>query len=211
MDKNDLKSMWHDVHITNQENIYNNVSIEKSICMNHSKTISKVLSDVKLKILVYLLVLFTFIGLMIYALVYLRLSLSVNSIIPLTLAGLFLLFKTTSEIKRLFILTKTADNMSIKESLLFFRKKLNKIKTIDFLTYLIFFYLSAIGITYCYIKDIGGVKNLSWSNNILPLPLLIFFILILLFIPWLVKYQHNQSYKNMYSNLNDSANHLNDT
>jgi hypothetical protein len=148
---------------------------------------------------------------MIYALGYLRLSLSVNSIIPLTLAGLFLLFKTTSEIKRLFILRKTADNMSVKESMLFFRKKLNKIKSIDFLIYLIFFYLSAIGITFCYIKDIGGVKNLSWSNNILPLPLLLIFILILLFIPWLVRYQHNQSYKNMYSNLNDSANHLNDT
>lgn len=211
MDKIDLKSMWHDVHITNQDNIYDNVSIEKSISMNHSKTISKVLSDVKLKILVYTMVLIIFIGLMLYAFVYLGLNLSVNSIFPLTLAGLFLLFITTSEIKRLFILTKTADNMSVKESLLFFRKKLNRIKAIDFLTYLIFFYLSAIGITYCYIKDIGGVKNLSWSNNILPLPLLIIFILILLFIPWLVKYQHNQNYKNLYSNLNDSTNHLNDT
>jgi hypothetical protein len=211
MDKNDLKSIWYEVHTKNDENIYNKVDIEKTIRMNHSKAISKVLSDVKLKILISLLVLVTFIGLMIYAFLYLKLHLSVNSIIPLTLAGLFLLFKTTSEIKRLFILRKTADNMSVKESMLFFRKKLNKIKSIDFLIYLIFFYLSAIGITFCYIKDIGGVKNLSWSNNILPLPLLLIFILILLFIPWLVRYQHNQSYKNMYSNLNDSANHLNDT
>jgi hypothetical protein len=210
MDKNDLKSIWYEAHTKNDENIYNKVDIEKTIRLNHSKAISKVLSDVKLKILICLLVLFTFIGLMIYALGYIRLSLSVNSIIPLTLAGLFLLFKTTSEINRLFILTKTADNMSIKESLLFFRKKLNKIKTIDFLTYLIFFYLWAIGITYCFIKDIGGFKNLSWSNNILPLPLLLIFILILLFIPWLVKYQHNQSYKKIYSNLNDSVSILND-
>jgi hypothetical protein len=210
MDKNDLKSMWQDAHNTNQEIIYDKVNIEKSIRMNHSKVISKILSDVKLKILVYVMVLIIYIGLMLYAFVYLGLSLSVNSIIPLTLAGLFLLFKTTSEIKRLIVLTKTADIMSVKESLLFFRKKLNRIKAIDFLSYLIFLYLSAILITVNYLTDIGGVKNLSWSNNILPLPLLIIFILILLFIPWLIKYQHNQRYKKLYSNLHDSVNHLND-
>ena len=126
MDKIDLKSIWYEAHTKNDENIYNKVDIEKTIRMNHSKAISKVLSDVKLKILISLLVLVTFICLMIYAFLYLKLHLSVNSIIPLTLAGLFLLFKTTSEINRLFILTKTADNMSIKESLLFFRKKLNR-------------------------------------------------------------------------------------
>jgi|GEM_PF-451733 len=210
MDKNDLKSIWYEAHTKNDENIYNKVDIEKTIRMNHSKAISKVLSDVKLKILINAIVLIIFTGLMIYAFLYLKLHLSLNSIIPLTLAGLFLLFKTTSEIQRLFILTKTADHMSVKESMLIFRKKLNKIKIIDFIVYLIFFYMSAIGIAYCYVKDIGGVKNLSWSNNILPLPLLLIFILLLLFIPWLVKYQHNQSYKKIYSNLNDSVSILND-
>ncbi|MEI8225223.1 MAG: hypothetical protein WCG82_04790 [Bacteroidota bacterium] len=209
MDKNDLKSMWHDAHKSNQEIIFDKVSIEKSITMNHSKAISKILSDVKLKILVYTLVLAIYIGLMLYALVYLGLSLSVNSLVPLSLAGLFLLINTTSEIKRLLVLTKTADNMPVKESLLFFRKKLNRIRTIDFLSYLIFLYLSAILIIFNYISDIGGVKNLSWSNEILPLPLLGFLILILLFIPWFIKYQHNQRYKKIYSNLNDSARLLN--
>lgn len=209
MDKNDLKSMWHDAHKTNQEIIYDKVSIEKSITMNHSIAISKILSDVKLKILVYTLVLAIYIGLMLYALVYLGLNLSVYSLVPLSLAGLFLLINTTSEIKRLLVLTKTADNMPVKESLLFFRKKLNRIRTIDFLSYLIFLYLSAILIIFNYISDIGGVKNLSWSNKILPLPLLGFLILILLFIPWFIKYQHNQRYKKIYSSLNDSARLLN--
>ena len=59
------------------------------------------------------------------------------------------------------------------------------------------------------IPDIWGVKNLSWSNKILPLPLLGFLILILLFIPWFIKYQHNQRYKKIYSSLNDSARLLN--
>ena len=178
--------------------------------MNHSKSISKVLSDVKLKILLYLSVLIIFIGLMIYALVYLGLSLSMNSIIPLALVDIFLVIKTTSEIHRFKILTKTADNMSVKESLLFFRKKLDRIKITDFLTYLIFFYMSAILIIINYIADIKGIKNLSWSNEILPVPLLGILILMLLLIPWFIKYQHNQRYKNLYANLNEGASILND-
>jgi hypothetical protein len=210
MDKNDLKKMWNDAHVLNKENIYDKVSIQKSLSMNHSKSISKVLSDVKLKILLYLSVLIIFIGLMIYALVYLELSLSMNSIIPLALVGIFLVINTTSEIHRFKILTKTADNMSVKESLLFFRKKLDRIKITDFLTSLLFFYLSAILIIINYIIDIRGIKNLSWSNQILPVPLLVILILMLLFIPWFIKYQHNQRYKNLYSNLNESAGILND-
>ena len=205
-----MKKLWHEAHVLNNENIYDKVSIQKSLSMNHSKSISKVLSDVKLKILLYLSVLITFIGLMIYAFVYLGLSLSMNSIIPLALANIFLVIKTTSEIHRFKILTKTADNMTVKESLLFFRKKLDRIKTTDFLTYLIFFYLLAILIIINYLNDINGIKNLSWSNEVLTVPLLGFLILMLLFTPWFNKYRHNQRYKKIYSNLNESAGILND-
>jgi hypothetical protein len=210
MDKNDLKKLWHDAHALNKENIYNKVNIPESISMNHSKSVSKVLSDVKLKILLYLSFLIIFIGIMTYALVYLKLSLSMNSIIPLALVGIFLVIKTTSETDRFKILTKTADNMSVKESLIFFRKKLERIKTTDFLTYLIFFHLLAILIVINFITDIRGIKNLSWSNESLPVPLLGIFILMLLFIPWFIKYQHNQRYKNLYTNLNESVEILND-
>jgi hypothetical protein len=205
MDKNDLKKLWHDAHVLNKENIYDKVSIQKSISMNHSESVSKVLSDVKLKILLYLSVLIIYIGLIIYALVYLGLSLSMNSLIPLVVVGIFLLIKTTSEISRFKILTKTADNMSVKESLMFFRKKLDRIKITDFLAYLILFYLLAILIIINYLTDINGIKNLSWSNEILPVPMLGFLIIMLLFIPWFVKYQHNQRYKNLYSSLDESA------
>jgi MFS superfamily sulfate permease-like transporter len=210
MDKNDLKKLWHDAYVLNKENIYDKVNIQKSLSMNHSKSISKVLSDVKLKILLYLSVLMIFIGLMIYALGYLGLSLSMNSIIPLALVGIFLAIKTTSEIHRFKILTRTADNMTVKESLLLFRKKLDRIKIADFLTYLVFFYLLAILIIINYLTDISGIKNLSWSNEILPVPLLGILILMLLFFPWFIKYQHNQRYKNLYTNLNESASILND-
>jgi hypothetical protein len=105
-------------------------------------------------------------------------------------------------------MTKTTNNLSVKESILLFRKKLNRIKVIDFLSYLIYFYTLAIWLIYNYINDIGGVNNLSWDNEIQTLVLIA--IIILLSIPWLIKYQHNQRYKKLYSNLNDSANFLND-
>ena len=210
MDINDLKSLWQDVHNKNHDILYDKVNIEKSITKNHCKAISKTLLDVKLKILVFTLVLVIFIGLMLYAFVYLGLKLSFYSLVPLALAGLFLLTKTTTEIIRLLVLTRTADNMSVKESLLFFRNKLNRIKAIDFISYLIFLYLSASLILFNYIKEIGGIKKLSWGNDIIPLPLLGILILMLLLIPWFIKYQHNQRYKRLYSNLNDSAGHLND-
>jgi hypothetical protein len=205
MDKNDLKFMWREIHAENQDD--NKETIEKTTKMKHSKIISKVLSDQKLKILLYSIFFAIYTGLMIYALLYLNLHLSVNSIIPLFLVGLFVLIKTTSEINRFMVLTRTADNMSIKDSMLFFRKKLNKIRTIDFLSYLIFFFLLAIGTTFIYLKDIGGIKNLSHRNEMLPI--LIVLILMLLFIPWLIKYQHNHRYKKLYSNLKDSVKFLN--
>jgi hypothetical protein len=210
MDINDLKSMWNDVHIKNHDIIYDKVNIEKSITKNHCNAISKTLLDVKLRILCFTLVLVIYIGLMLYALVYLGLNLSVYSLVPLALAGLFLLTKTTSEIIRLLVLTKTADNISVKESLLFFRKKLNRIRTVDFISYLGFLYLSAILILFNYTRDIGGIKKLSWGNDIIPLPLLGILILLLLLIPWFIKYLHNQRYKKLYSNINDSASFLND-
>jgi hypothetical protein len=209
MDKNDLKSMWHDAHIENQDDTFDKVDIEKSITMSHCKAISKILSDVKLKILGYTIILIIYICLMLYALVYSGINLSIASLVPLTLAGLFILIETTSEIVRFLILVKSADSLSVKESSLYFRRKLDRINTIDFFSYLVFLYMFVILIVSGYLKDIGGIKNLSWSNGILPLPLLGVFILLLLIIPWFLKYQHNQRYKNTYLSLNRSAYILN--
>jgi hypothetical protein len=211
MDKNDIKSMWQEVHNTSDEIIVDKVSIEKAITMTHSKAVSKTLLDIKLKVFVFTLILAIYVGLMLYALVYLGLNLSVYSLVPLTLAGAFLLIKTTTEIVRLLVLTKTADNMSVKDSLLFFRKRLNRIKKIDFISYLVFLYLSAILIIYNYLTDIGGVRNLSWGNEVVPIPLLGILILMLLLIPWYIKYQDNRMYRKLYSNLNESARHLDDS
>ena len=210
MNKNDLKSMWQDMHYSNSENIFSKVSIEKSMNLKHSKVISKTLLDVKLKVIIYALIFFIYAGLMIYAFVYLRLNLSLSSLIPLTLAGIFLLITSSSECVRLLVLTKTADNLSLRDSLLVFCKKLKRIKTTDFIIWLVFFYLSAILIIFNFLTDIGGVKNLLTGNEIVPLPLLGILILMLLSVPWFIKYQNNKRYKKLFSNLSESVHQLDD-
>jgi len=145
---------------------------------------------------------------MLYAFVYLGLNLALNSILTFSVVGLFLLVLTASEINRLFVLTKNADNLSVRESLIYFRKKLDRIKTFDFLSYLILLYLSAIWIIRCYIQDIGGVKNLSGANEFQPLIMIA--IPILLLTPWFIKYQNNQRYRKIDSDLKNSTNILND-
>lgn len=210
MDKNDLKSMWRDAHYTKSESNFSKESLEKTMALKHSKAISKSLLDVKIKVLLYALIFLIYIGLMIYAFVYLRLNLSVNSLVPLVLVGIFLLITATSEFVRLLVLTKTADNLSLKDSSLVFYKKLKRIKTTDFIIYLVIFYLFAILIIYNYLTDIGGVKNLSWHNEIVPLPLLGTIILMLLSVPWFIKYLNNRRYKKLFSDLNESVRQLSD-
>jgi len=210
MDKNDLKSMWRDAHYTKSESDFSKEGLEKTMALKHSKAISKSLLDVKLKVLLNTLIFLIYVGLMIYAFVYLRLNLSVNSLVPLALVGIFLLVTATSEFVRLLVLTKTADNLSLKDSSVVFCKKLKRIKTTDFIIYMVFFYLSAILIVINYLKDIGGVKNLSWDTDIVPVPLLGILVIMLLLVPWFIKYLNNQRYKKLFSNLKESVQQLND-
>jgi hypothetical protein len=208
MDKIDLRKLWSETHTITQQNIHDEVNIRKTLKMNHSRIISKVLSELKLKIAGYSLLMIILISLMVYALVYLDLNLSDTTLILFTFIGLFFAQRIVSIITRLFVMTRTANNLSLKESVLFFRRKLNRIKVIDFISYLLYFYTLTILLIYNYINDIGGVKNLSRDNEIQTLVLIA--ILMLLSIPWLLKYQNNQRYKKIYSSLNDSANFLND-
>jgi hypothetical protein len=206
MKKNNLILLWHEIHAENKEDYKLNIKEIDEI--KHSKIISKILFDQKLKILLYFVFLAVYLCLMIYGFIYLKLNLSFYSLIPLSFVGLFILIKNISEVSRFIILIKTKDNFSIKESAMFFLKKLNRIGTTDFLSYLILFYTMATGTTLVYLKEIGGIKYISWENGMTTLILI--FILLLLFIPWFMKYQHNHRYKELYSSLWDSLNFLNE-
>ena len=204
MENTDLNRMWLNAHIQNKGKISEGINIEEIIKMNHCKTISKIMSDIKLRILLYSVILSVFICLMLYAVVYLGINFSIGSIVPFSLVGLFLLISTTMEINRFIVLTKNADNLPIRASQNFYRKKLNQVKTIDFLSYLILLYLLAILVIRGYLQDIGGFKNLSGTNEFQPIILI--FITILLLTPWFIKYQNNQRYRKIDSDLDDPMN-----
>jgi len=208
MENIDLKMMWQKANIQNPGSFSNETKIEEIIRMNHSKATAKVLSDIKLKIMLYSAISAIYIGLMLYAFVYLGLHLSLISILPLLVVGLFLFTQTITEISRFLVFTKNTDNLSLKESVICFRTKLNRIKTFDFLSYLILLYLSAIWIIRGYIRDIGGLQNLSGTNAMQTFILIL--IIILLLTPWFIKYQNNQQYRKIDSTLIESMKLLND-
>jgi hypothetical protein len=210
MDNNDLKSMWQDAHYKNTEDNFSEESFEKTLTLKHSKVISKSLADVKIKVLLSTLIFIVYTGLMLYAIVYLGLNLSINSLVPLALVGIFLLITASSEFVRLLVLTRTVESLSLKDSILTFGKKLKRIKTTDFVVYMVFFYMLLVMLIYNYLTDIGGIKNLTSGNNIIPAPLLAILILMLLSIPWFIKYLNNRRYRKLFSNLTDSVSQLND-
>jgi len=208
MENIDLKMMWQKANIQNPGNISEETKIEEIIRMNHSKATAKVLSDIKLRIISYSALSAIDIGLMFYAFVYLGLHLSLSLILPLLVVGIFFFIQTTIEINRLIVFARNSDSLSVKASIIFFRKKLNQIKTIDFISYLILCYLLAIWIIWGYIRDIGGLQNLSGSNAMQTFILIL--IVILLLTPWFIKYQNNQQYRKIDSTLIESMKLLND-
>jgi hypothetical protein len=208
MENTDLNIMWQNAQLQNKGRNIDDANIVEMMKRNHCKTISKVLSDIKMRVLLYSLMLSVYIGLMIYAFIYLGINFKAGSIASFSLVGLFLLTSTTIEINRLIVFTRNADNLPVKESQNYFRKKLNRVKTIDFFSYLFVLYLSAILVIRGYIQDIGGLKNLSFKNEFQPL--IMVFILILIITPWFLKYQNNQRYRKIASDLDDTTEKSND-
>jgi hypothetical protein len=204
MDKNDLRSMWHETSAVDKEKY--NLSLSDIAVTKHGDIITKVLTEQKQKVILYSFFFVVYLGLMVYAFVYLRLKLSVLAVIPLVVAGVFIFCNTIIEATRLSLLTHTSANMSIKESTLCFGKKLKRIGIIDFITYLLFFYLSAAGTIVIYLNDIGGINNLSQENEMKPFILVL--VPMLLLLPWFLRYQHNQRYKKLYANLKNSIRFL---
>lgn len=191
MEKNDIKLMWQKINLANTSS--SEVNVEEIIKKSHSEIIFKTLNMQKTKMLIYASFLIVYACLIVYAFVILKLNLSIQSIIPLSLTGLFLFTKTIFEINAFRLLQSTKSDIAIKESIFSFKQKLNHVKMIEFISTLIYCYGWVIGIIGVVINDFNGaIKSL--------LPLLIFLILILLIIPWYIKYFHPQ-YKNLYTSL----------
>ena len=199
MEKNNLKLMWKEINAGKSSDEKKN--IEEIIRMMHCKTIAEILYGQKLKCFMYTCFLFIFAGLMIYAFGYLDLHLSFSSIIPLALTGLFLFIKTVLECGRLWILASRSDDQPLKESAMMFRQKLERIKRVDFLSAVVYCYGWAVAIIWIMIRNHERLKELS--------VFVVLLILLLFSVPWLVRYQHNKRYKDIYTNLNQSTDFFN--
>lgn len=198
MEKNNLIGMWHQANAG--MNWSKEMDIEKIIRREHCTIVSKVLHEQRLKIMAYLFVSIIFGALLIYAFVYLRLKLSVASVIPLSFAGMFLLIKTIFEWGWLRIMQNTKDSNSIKESTQLFYQKIKQIQKFDFLSLLIYCYGWVLGIVWALIRDFEGLGGLS--------SFVVLFILLLLAIPWFTNYLYSRKYKRLYATLNQSIHFL---
>lgn len=196
MENDDLRSLWQEIHTTDTpKSALEN--IQKVIHMKHCRIISKILSSQKRKAWLYSVACIVLLILCIW-------DLTITTKLSLTLwtATAFLLFKTSSEINRFHLLTKSADTVSIKESTYLIRRQLNRIRRIDFAVYLFFFYGTAIRLTINFLNDYQVLKELTF--------ILIAFVLILLALPWFMKYQHSRQYKQYLFSLEKSLRSLDD-
>jgi hypothetical protein len=206
MNINNLKSIWKLAHESEVYNMSNPDTIQSIMRKSHSTSFSKVMKEIKLKIFIYLISLLTLTGLIAYGFMYLRIELSTAIGLPFVFAGLFLIFKSSSEIVRYRILNNQRDNLSIKEASVYFGKRLAIIIKVDFIIYLVLFYTMAIFFLLGLFLNIGGIKTWAISTNLSGL--LLIFSLLLFITPWLMRKILNQRYKEVIRNLNNSIDYF---
>ncbi len=208
MKENNLKIIWQNIHEITQENMENSDTLKICMQKSHSKTIAKIMNELKLKILIYSIALLVLISLILYAFVYLNIEISNSIFLPFVLAGSFLIFKVVSEINRYSVLNNRNDNLSIKDSTTIFRKKLERIKNIDYYVTFAICYGIAIIFLFGYIFNLIGIKDFIQSTG---LSILLFVFVFLLFsVPWIIRKSFYQRYTNLSTNLKHTLNYFDD-
>lgn len=208
MKENDIKTIWMNVHKNNQVTMENPDAIKKLMHRTHSRVISKVMNEFRLRIVIYSISLLTIIGIMLYAFVFLKLSFPLSGILPLVIGSLFLAFMLISEIMRFIFLKSQDDNKSIKDITMDYRTKLKRIKLFDFYIILGLCYGIACLFTYGFLLDFRGFKTFSQLTELSGL--LITFILLLLIVPWLMKSSINKRYSKFDISLKSTMDYLGD-
>jgi amino acid transporter len=208
MKENNLKLIWRNIHEINQDNMETPDTLKICMQKSHSKIISKIMNELKLKILIYSVSLFVLISLILYAFVYLNIEASNSIFLPFVLAGSFLIFKVVSEINRYLVFNNRNDNLSIKDSTIIFRKKLERIKNIDYYITFALCYGIAIIFLFSYIFNLIGIKEFIQTTG---LSILLFvFVLLLFTLPWIIRKSFYQRYTNLSLNLKNTLNYFDD-
>lgn len=206
MKENELKNIWKNAHKKNQDVMENPETIKKLMQKSHCHIISKIMKEFKLRIVVYSISLLTILGIMLYAFVFLKLSFPLSGILPFVVGSLFLAFMLISEIIRFSFFKSQDDSKSIKDSTTNYITRLKRIKSFDFYLILALCYGIACLFAFGYLFNFGGMKDFSQSTELSGL--LIAFVLLLLFVPWLMKSSINRRYSKFEVNLESTMDFL---
>lgn len=196
MEKDDLKLLWKEIH--SEDSFPLEVNMKRLINRKHSKRVSEILSLRKKEMLVHSCVFFIFIVLMIYAFVILKINFSFFSLFLFSFIGMFLFFKSTHSISTFVLLSKETKNISICEASKSFSKMLKRILLIDFFANILFFYILAAILIVTLCNEIKIMNSLGLLTPIIGI------IVVLFFIPLLIKWLHSKQHKRFYSKLEKS-------
>ena len=208
MKENDLKTIWMNAHKNNQVVIENPNTIRKLMQKSHCNTISKIMNEFKLRISVYSISLLTILGIIIYAFVFLKLSIPITGILPFIFGSVFLAFMLVSEIMRFIFFKSQDDNNTVKQSTINYRARLKRIKSFDLYIIVALCYGIASLFILGYLLNLGGIKDFSQTAELSGL--LITFIILLLIVPWLMKSSINKRYNKFDISLKSTIDYLGD-
>lgn len=142
---------------------------------------SKIIASQRFEIAIYGGSLAVMVGFMAYIMAFRGIILPFQVMVALYGAAMMLLLKLVSQVNRYKVLSMSPVDLPMKE----LSDKLHKIRSIDFITTLLFFYGIAIAVVLYYIQDIGGMSNfkldnsLAWQISVL--------VILLIFVPWFLK------------------------
>lgn len=196
MERDELKFLWGRMSADRMP--ADEMDVSKIIREKHSRRVTARLGRQKRKLAVYVAAFLVYLGLAVYVFIYLQLELSVASIVPLGIAGLFLWIRVLAETGNFFILAGTADDLSVKESLLAFRRRLKWVRRLEFTVRLLFFYGIAAGLL---VMCAQGRTGLDEGMQ----PFLYALVVLLLVMPWIKSYPYRRDYEKLYSGLRDAT------
>jgi len=197
MENNKLTSLWRFVQ-DKELNISSEINVEEIIKKEHCTVLGKLHQDAWKEMIASLVLLAVWIGLLLYAYVYLNLSFTFSTNWLFGIVFLFLLFSALMGVKKYYLIHNQNRTSTIRESFLSFRKRVIRANMFYLIVLTVYFYLLTARIILVVVNDFKGI---SQSGMLYPMLLVI---LMLAGIPWLIRMENKHRYRKLFRNLDES-------
>jgi len=197
MENNKLTSLWRFVQ-DKELNISSEINVEEIIKKEHCMVLGKLHHNAWKEMIVSLVLLAVWIGLLLYAYVYLNLSFTFSTNWLFGIVFLFLLFSALMGVKKYYLFRNQNRTSTIRESFLSFRKRAIRANMFYLIVLTVYFYLLTARIILVVVNDFKGI---SQSGMLYPM---LFVILMLAGIPWLIRMENKHRYRKLFRNLDES-------